>query len=344
LFFYAKLKSSFSEGFAMLYLLQQFWVFCLIAGLLGVIVSWLTRGDKVGASFWFNLLLILGVIGLIAALLFWLKGRGGLGLEIALLMLASYLVGCCIPCLLGCCGGKKAEAVGTTGRLMAARGGKGDDLTRLSGIDANRAAKLNGLGLYHFDQVCAIKDASERASVLKSIGLTDGNWSGWNESCNIKPLAVVAPVAQAVAAAVTPVVTKAAQAVAPEAVLEMPKVENQDAIAGLRPQGLTAARNNKADDLKRIRGIGPQNEGRLHGLGIWHFDQITTWTHDNIEWVGSYLAFPGRIDREDWVGQAKILAAGGMTDFSNRVDKGEVPTSKDDGTHGQSNVEIVKPH
>jgi predicted flap endonuclease-1-like 5' DNA nuclease len=338
LFFCAKLKTSFSEGFAMLYLFQQFWVFCLIAGLLGVIVSWLTRGDKVGASFWFNLLLILGVIGLIAAILFWMKGRGGLGLEIALLMLASYLIGCCIPCLLGCCCGKKDVVPSTTGRLMAARGGKGDDLTRLSGIDANRAAKLNGLGLYHFDQVCAIKDAVERASVLKSIGLEDSNWSGWNESCNIKPLAAVAtPLAQAVVATVAPIA-----AVVSAPVAEMPKVENQDAIAGLRPQGLVAARNNKADDLKRIRGIGPQNEGRLHGLGIWHFDQITTWTHDNIEWVGSYLAFPGRIDREDWVGQAKILAAGGITEFATRVDKGEVATSKDDGSMGQNNVEKVK--
>lgn len=110
---------------------------------------------------------------------------------------------------------------------------------------------------------------------------------------------------------------------------------------GARPTGLAAPRG-QADDLKRIRGIGPQNEGRLHGLGVWHFDQIAAWTPENVEWVGSYLAFPGRIDREEWVAQAKVLAEGHETEFSKRVDAGDVPTSKDDGSAGQSNVERVE--
>ena len=50
-----------------------------------------------------------------------------------------------------------------------------------------------------------------------------------------------------------------------------------------------------ADDLKLIKGVGPQNEKRLHALGIWHFSQIAAWTPENVEWVGGYLAFPGRI-------------------------------------------------
>jgi predicted flap endonuclease-1-like 5' DNA nuclease len=88
----------------------------------------------------------------------------------------------------------------------------------------------------------------------------------------------------------------------------MPKVENEDAIAGKRPAGFAAARGGQADDLKLIKGIGPQNEGRLHALGIWHFSQIAGWTPENVEWVGTYLAFPGRIEREDWVAQAAGLA------------------------------------
>ncbi len=112
---------------------------------------------------------------------------------------------------------------------------------------------------------------------------------------------------------------------------------------GERPMGIEGPRGGKADDLKRIRGIGPQNEGRLHGLGIWHFDQIAAWTTDNALWVGSYLAFPGRIEREDWVGQAKLLAAGAETEFSKRVDKGEVASSRDDGSLGAGNVEAIAP-
>ena len=105
--------------------------------------------------------------------------------------------------------------------------------------------------------------------------------------------------------------------------------------------GLVSPRGGNADDLKLIRGIGKQNEARLHGLGVWHFDQIAQWTRDNVDWVGSYLAFPGRIDREDWVNQARQLAAGVTTDFAARVKRGEVATSKDDGSAGQANVAVL---
>lgn len=103
--------------------------------------------------------------------------------------------------------------------------------------------------------------------------------------------------------------------------------QKADAV-GARPTGLKAARKGAADDLKRIKGIGKVNEGKLNALGIFHFDQIAAWGRPEIRWVGTYLAFPGRIDREDWLAQAATLAAGGDTEFSKRVDKGAVPTSK----------------
>ncbi|KQT19470.1 NADH-quinone oxidoreductase subunit E [Methylobacterium sp. Leaf399] len=78
---------------------------------------------------------------------------------------------------------------------------------------------------------------------------------------------------------------------------------------GRRPPGLDAARGGRADELTRIKGIGPGNAARLHALGIHHFDQIAAWTRDEVAWVGTYLAFLGRIDREDWVAQAAALAA-----------------------------------
>ncbi len=101
-------------------------------------------------------------------------------------------------------------------------------------------------------------------------------------------------------------------------------------IPGRRPAGLVAAKQAGPDDLKLIKGIGRQNEDRLQALGIWHFEQIAAWTPENVEWVGSYLAFPGRIEREDWVGQAKTLAAGGETDFAKRARAGLVETSRDE--------------
>jgi len=85
--------------------------------------------------------------------------------------------------------------------------------------------------------------------------------------------------------------------------------EKADAV-GSRPKALKKPRKDKPDDLKKIGGIGPANEEKLHNLGIYHYDQIAQWGRPEIRWVGQFLSFAGRIDREDWVGQAKKLAAG----------------------------------
>ena len=122
----------------------------------------------------------------------------------------------------------------------------------------------------------------------------------------------------------------------------MAKVEGEDSHAGARPLGLAEPRGGRADDLKLIKGIGKQNEARLHGLGVWHFDQIAAWSRENVKWAGSYLAFPGRIDREEWIRQSKVLAAGGETEFAKRVEAGLVKTSVDDGSKGQGNVAAVE--
>jgi NADH-quinone oxidoreductase subunit E len=84
--------------------------------------------------------------------------------------------------------------------------------------------------------------------------------------------------------------------------------QKADAV-GRRPAGLDAARAGGPDALTKVKGIGPGNEARLHALGIYHFDQIAGWSRDEVAWVGTYLAFPGRIDREGWVAQAAALAS-----------------------------------
>ncbi len=73
----------------------------------------------------------------------------------------------------------------------------------------------------------------------------------------------------------------------------------------------------RADDLKRIKGIGPKLEGILHGLGIFHFRQIAKFTKADVEWVSQHLAeFKGRIERDDWLRQATSL---------HRADYNEAP-------------------
>ncbi|UVK57030.1 ATP-binding cassette domain-containing protein [Mesorhizobium sp. AR02] len=90
---------------------------------------------------------------------------------------------------------------------------------------------------------------------------------------------------------------------------------------------LAAPRGGKADNLTRIKGIGTVNEKKLNEHGIFHFDQIGAWKKADVEAAEAYLAFDGRIAREEWVKQAKLLGQGKDTEFSRRVDAGKVATS-----------------
>ena len=71
---------------------------------------------------------------------------------------------------------------------------------------------------------------------------------------------------------------------------------------------LAAPRGGTPDKLTLIKGIGPVNERKLNEHGIYHFDQIAAWKKADIKVAEAYLAFDGRIERENWIGQAKALA------------------------------------
>lgn len=103
--------------------------------------------------------------------------------------------------------------------------------------------------------------------------------------------------------------------------------EDKANAVGVRPAGLDAPLGSAKDNLQRIKGIGKVNEGKLNGLGIYHFSQIKEWSPSEARWVGTFLSFSGRIEREDWIGQSDVLSSGGETDFAKRVDKGQVSSS-----------------
>ena len=91
------------------------------------------------------------------------------------------------------------------------------------------------------------------------------------------------------------------------------------------PAALSAPRGGAADDLKQIKGVGPKLEELCNELGFYHFDQIAGWTAAEVAWVDENLkGFKGRVSRDNWVEQAKTLAAGGETEFSKRVASGGV--------------------
>ncbi len=66
----------------------------------------------------------------------------------------------------------------------------------------------------------------------------------------------------------------------------------------------------EADDLKKIDGVGPVIEKKLNELGIYHFHQIAKLKKEQADAIDNAIAFKGRIERDDWLGQAKKLMDG----------------------------------
>lgn len=74
-----------------------------------------------------------------------------------------------------------------------------------------------------------------------------------------------------------------------------------------------------ADDLKRIKGLGPKLAKLLNDLGVTSFAQIAAWDEADIDRIDAQLGtFAGRIRRDSWVDQAKLLVAGDTTGFQGK--------------------------
>jgi len=76
------------------------------------------------------------------------------------------------------------------------------------------------------------------------------------------------------------------------------------------------------DDLKQLSGVGQKLEDKLNELGITTFEQVANFTDEEIAFVDETLNFKGRIEREDWTGQAKALLA--------EATAGEVPAEEEE--------------
>ena len=95
-----------------------------------------------------------------------------------------------------------------------------------------------------------------------------------------------------------------AEAVEPQGGLE--RSSKRRASSPVTP--LFAAPEGKADDLKKIGGVGPALERKLNALGITRYDQIAAFSDEDVEKVDTALNYKGRVTRDDWVGQARELA------------------------------------
>jgi len=90
---------------------------------------------------------------------------------------------------------------------------------------------------------------------------------------------------------------------------EVSKEDSSDKVSSLLDSiGSFDAATDKADDLKKISGVGPKMENVLNSIGIYTFVQVSKMTKKEYDLLDSITgSFPGRAERDDWSGQAKKL-------------------------------------
>ena len=231
-----------------------------------------------------------------------------------LLIALAYVIGCILGCLARRFFGGNEEP------RYVARPAEDNRYGRSAGVAGGAAAAAAGVAA-----VAATKPKAAPAPVAPKPAPAP-------KPAAAKPKAAPKPAAKKPAAKKPTGGATAANIKAASVEMKIPKAQAAKAAeadkSGSRPKVLAGALGGKKDDLKRVKGIGPVNEKNLNALGVYHFSQVAAWSKKEVDWVGTFLAFPGRIEREDWLSQAKLLAAGKDTEFSKRVDKGEVASSK----------------
>ncbi|WP_295556221.1 hypothetical protein [uncultured Hyphomicrobium sp.] len=201
----------------------------------------------------------------------------------------------------------------------------GDRLHRIIGVDPQSEAVLRANGISQLDQIASwsAADVTRFEGLIGSPGrIAHESWV--EQALFLTGRAPPAPEPEVISE--TPAPPAGAQ-VAP-VVVSAPRVESYSGLRSvkseaLRGDGFGGISAGPIDDLKRIRGIGVLIEKKLNSLGITAYEQVANWTRGDIDRMSQILDFKGRIERENWIEQARILASGGQTEFSRRVDRGE---------------------
>ena len=165
--------------------------------------------------------------------------------------------------------------------------GKADDLKLISGIGEKLEQLLNKCGIYHFEQIANFKrkDVATVDEMLNFRGRIDRD--EWIKQARILMRNATAATEK-----------------------DKPKAKrntNNSTRPRVKPLGMKRPKG-ELDDLQLITGVGPKLERKLHRLGIYHFEQIAEFTHEDIELLDSKLGtYRGRVKRDRWPKQAKKL-------------------------------------
>ncbi|RWL50091.1 MAG: proton-conducting membrane transporter [Mesorhizobium sp.] len=180
---------------------------------------------------------------------------------------------------------------------------------RLKADSDQLKGELDACGRARADLESRLREAPSKAGAAKAatpapaalVSTPTSATSAATKAAPAKPAAAKKPAATKTAAA-----KPAAKAAAPKKAAPTKKTA--------APKAATA----KADNLRRLIGIGPVNERLLKGLGVTTYAQIAAWTDADVKRIEEVLNFDGRIAREKWIEQAKLLAAGDEAGFARQ--------------------------
>ncbi len=222
-----------------------------------------------------------------------------------------------------------AVAAATAAASAVAQASAGPDrFTRIIGIDPDTEQALYHMGYTRFSEI-AHWSTVDVERVERELGRPGRvGLDNWVEQARV--LARYAGETEARPARLSDAIRESRDPRKPsETAAQRPDLAGLRSVRSEALRGDTPGRGDRVDDLKRIRGIGVLIQKRLNALGVASYEQIANWTGDDIDSISSQLDFKGRIERENWIEQARILASGGQTEFSRRVDRGEVDSSKE---------------
>ncbi len=91
------------------------------------------------------------------------------------------------------------------------------------------------------------------------------------------------------------------------------------AVPAAAPEPAPTPAASAGDDLTTIKGLGPKLAVTLNELGVTSYAQIAAWSDSEIDRIDSQLGrFSGRIRRDNWVEQAKLLSSGDESGFASK--------------------------
>jgi len=313
----------------MIYLSQTLYLWGLAAFALGVAAVFLApRGDGKGRrdrrnGLWLASALSLFVVGALAALAHVLPGRAGLWLETGVLALAAYGLGCLVGAALaapfeifrrGAAASSSARAAYLRGRLLPEK----------APAIAARASAAPALSIDETAPQPPSEPSAPQVPAAEAEAAADA-------------------VAQALLRLMAPPVTRAAT----EQPDKQDKQEKKEAADESVAPGKTRAgvarvqederarppaieRPEQQDDLCLIRGVNPKLAQTLHEIGVWRFSQIAAWEPKQVAWIARRLGKKAPVSPRHWPPQARLLAAGALTDYARAVLRGG-PVARDAG-------------